>query len=701
MQRSTLPKPARAIGRLCLWPIRRVRGYLEPTENIPLHVIAKYLRDDPVIVEAGAADGSSTIQMAQQWPRAAIYAFEPVPVAYDQLVQRTKDNPRIRTIPFAISDSEGSAPMFVSSGRSRTDSSSLLQPTGHLALFPDVEFSSSIDVRKVTLDVWMRDNNVPWVDFLWLDMQGHELAALKSGSRAMETATAIHIEVSRREFYAGGPLYSEVSAFMRDHGFGVARDALVGALGNMLFIRHRPTRDARARKERIRKLLAPSPLDARWAEALCELGLSEAVLHAKSPLDPGRRAYRARGQLYKLVLTGHDSSRAARQQSLRGEFEMVRACKGIPGVPHAVRFHGGQLADASVYNFIDGCSLEDITPNALAYAYVLMQAGWLLFRLSLRGIAHNDVLAQNIIVGTRFRAYLVDFDQASRTGRRDALRANFFGHEAGEMSSKVNFPLRWLVTNTMRQTRMWVLATTARRMITRRFSGLLGRTRAQSSLIPGAEPMPTLSADAIPRLRLCHEAWELARRSNANAPGFEAAYYSIDLEGTHFPGEREWLPRWTLFRSLANYRGKRVLELGCNMALLSCHLLSESGAAEALAVDYDRQILQSAEKVAQAWSVTDKLQLRQINFDSPIAWEEELAAFNPDIVFALNVYNWLAEKDRFMRFLGLWNELIYEGHDSTEVEMQRLRNAGFDEVAQAAISERSRAVLHARKRTAP
>ena len=118
-------------------------------------------------------------------------------------------------------------------------------------------------------------------------------------------------------------------------------------------------------------------------------------------------------------------------------------------------------------------------------------------------------------------------------------------------------------------------------------------------------------------------------------------------------------------------------------------------------MDYDRQILQSAEKVAQAWSVTDKLQLRQINFDSPIAWEEELAAFNPDIVFALNVYNWLAEKDRFMRFLGLWNELIYEGHDSTEVEMQRLRNAGFDEVAQAAISERSRAVLHARKRTAP
>jgi len=160
----------------------------------------------------------------------------------------------------------------------------------------------------------------------------------------------------------------------------------------------------------------------------------------------------------------------------------------------------------------------------------------------------------------------------------------------------------------------------------------------------------------------------------------------------YFPGERPWIERWNVLQNITLFSGKKILELGCNMGLLSTFLIKEKRAAGAMAVDIDQDILQCAEKVSAAFGVD--LQRQQVNFDSPGDWETELADFQPDIVFALNVLNWVEDKDRLMRFLGRFQEVIFEGHDDVETESKRFKEVGFNTIDLISMTERDRPILH-------
>jgi cyclopropane fatty-acyl-phospholipid synthase-like methyltransferase len=146
---------------------------------------------------------------------------------------------------------------------------------------------------------------------------------------------------------------------------------------------------------------------------------------------------------------------------------------------------------------------------------------------------------------------------------------------------------------------------------------------------------------------------------------------------------------------VTTYTNRRVLELGCNMALLSTFALREAGAQTALAVDCDPTILDAAAKIARAFGMAPEF--RRIDFDRDTGWEDQLEAFRPDIVVALSVLHWVQDKARFLAFLGRFDEVIFEGHDSSRIERCRLRLAGFTEIDLVDTSERGRAILRARK----
>jgi len=203
-------------------------------------------------------------------------------------------------------------------------------------------------------------------------------------------------------------------------------------------------------------------------------------------------------------------------------------------------------------------------------------------------------------------------------------------------------------------------------------------------------PLITASHDlkAIQLLR----AWEIAQKSDASAPGAIDAYYSVTSGAYTFPGERSWETRWEALSLISDYTGKRVLELGCNMSLLSCYLLLHKEAEAALAVDVDFKILESARLVSSAFGVTPEY--KQVDLDSSSNWEADLCEFAPDIVFALNVLNWVADKTRFLKFLGRFEEVIFEGHDSFEIEKSRFEEVGFSKIFLISLTERNRPLMH-------
>ncbi len=181
--------------------------------------------------------------MVRFWPQAQIHAFEPVPSIFAQLENKTRAFPQVVRHNTALGKETGQSTLYVSSGGSDA-SSSLLPPKEHLITNPHVKFEEEIIVQTITLDDWKRRDGIKKIDFLWLDMQGYELAALKAGLSVLEDVQAIYMEVNTLETYAGAPLLPEAEAWLKGRGFRMAAVKIpYSDGGNALFIREdgRPT----------------------------------------------------------------------------------------------------------------------------------------------------------------------------------------------------------------------------------------------------------------------------------------------------------------------------------------------------------------------------------------------------------------------------------------------------------------------------
>lgn len=211
-------------------------------ELIPF--IKNYLPDNPVIVEAGSFNGRDTQRLAQCWPLGIVHAFEPVPEIFKQLEENTKNLLNVDRHRVALSSTTGTAEFNISENPHRPGTTypagSLLKPKERLKFSP-AHYTKTIQVPTITLDDWAQKNNIQHVDFLWLDMQGNELAVLQAAPVILQQIKVIFTEVSFVEAYEGCPLYIEVQTWLEDQGFvAVAKDfenTDKWFFGNMIFTR--------------------------------------------------------------------------------------------------------------------------------------------------------------------------------------------------------------------------------------------------------------------------------------------------------------------------------------------------------------------------------------------------------------------------------------------------------------------------------
>lgn len=222
--------------------VRRVLGSARrrikptPRPGIRKRDAIPFLPPDPVIVEAGAHVGLDTVELSRLWPAGVIHAFEPIPHIYRSLETRTQELSNVKCHQLALGAINGSAPMWVSESATE-ESSSLLDPKKHLDVWPDVRFRTQLEVPVMTLDDWAQHEGIPRVDFLWLDMQGMELAMLQRSTRLLPMVKAMILEVFLEELYAGAPLWPDVRAWLNDRDFNVVKEQLGASCGDVLVAR--------------------------------------------------------------------------------------------------------------------------------------------------------------------------------------------------------------------------------------------------------------------------------------------------------------------------------------------------------------------------------------------------------------------------------------------------------------------------------
>lgn len=397
-------------------------------------------------------------------------------------------------------------------------------------------------------------------------------------------------------------------------------------------------------------------------------------LVAKSPFDQGRRVYRIGENAWKVVCKSLTTSQSKRRANLEQEYKILECLDGAQIAPRPLGFFAQGDFEWIAIEWIHGrkCgSKKGLVPNIQD----LCKAWNALNRLSCLGISHGDVRPSNLLFNDAGQCIIIDFDQATNVGRFNAFISNIVG--VAKSGRTISF--------------LYLCRVTMSPIIPRL---LKSPVRALRRAVSRHRRLPNSSQCNTPALEMLRRAWELGQRSNANAPNASVCYYRVEESGLVFPGERPWKDRWSVLRKVVDFEGKRVLELGCNLGLLSTWLLRHEGASQALCVDHDPEILSAAALTARAYEQTPMFCC--VDFDQPSQWEKSLIQFEPEIVFALSVFNWVTDKDRFLRFLSRFPLVIIESHETFELERERMSPFGFD-VSLVAYSERDRPVVKCRK----
>jgi FkbM family methyltransferase len=224
--------------------LRKLLGTKAPTK-LPPGCIAKermkaFLPANPIILEAGAADGSDTLEMSSVFPDATIYALEPIPDIFRQMKNTVKGCRNVKTFQVGLSDKTGKARFNLSTDEQGEilSSSSLLTPKEHKTVHPHILFDSSIEIDTITIDGFCLENNISHIDLLWIDLQGYEFQVLKASPNILKTVRVIHTEVSLIEAYEHTVLYPELKEWLISEGFSVEIEELpFKDMGNVVFVR--------------------------------------------------------------------------------------------------------------------------------------------------------------------------------------------------------------------------------------------------------------------------------------------------------------------------------------------------------------------------------------------------------------------------------------------------------------------------------
>lgn len=127
---------------------------------------------NPVIIDIGANVGIVSFYFAKKYPNAKIFAYEPHPLNYENLVKGIKTNKIDNVYPFNLAVfSKSNLNVKIHLHENNTSASSVFR---YLPEDPYVE------VKTISLEDIIKQNNILHIDFLKIDCEGAEFDILEN-----------------------------------------------------------------------------------------------------------------------------------------------------------------------------------------------------------------------------------------------------------------------------------------------------------------------------------------------------------------------------------------------------------------------------------------------------------------------------------------------------------------------------------------
>lgn len=171
-------------------------------------VLKTYTKINPVIFDVGSNIGSYTIELRKLFPDSSIYAFEPNPHSFN-ILQKRLLHLNIHNYNIGLSSEPQNFTIYYPEGNLDSEHTSIYKE----ALLNDLKYKdvSKKNIQGTTIDKFCKDNGIETIDFLKIDVEGHEFDVIKGAKNYIYDK---RIKIIQFEFNSFN-VYSRV--FLRDY----------------------------------------------------------------------------------------------------------------------------------------------------------------------------------------------------------------------------------------------------------------------------------------------------------------------------------------------------------------------------------------------------------------------------------------------------------------------------------------------------
>jgi FkbM family methyltransferase len=175
-------------------------SYFSGEEFIINTLLPKILKKEPThIFDVGANVGNYANDLRRRYPKARISCFEPVPDNFKELNKNT-ENLNIDKYNFGFSDQKAELKLY-SGSNIKDGSMATLYPECFDSIFQFVgEVDQGTTCKFETLDDFTLQNQIENIDFLKIDVEGHELSVLLGAKNMLLSSKVAVIQFEFNEF---------------------------------------------------------------------------------------------------------------------------------------------------------------------------------------------------------------------------------------------------------------------------------------------------------------------------------------------------------------------------------------------------------------------------------------------------------------------------------------------------------------------
>jgi len=216
----------RLFAALCPQSIQGEFAVIPSTFKAILRPIKLFLKKNPDnflydvsgVIHVGANSGQEREQHNNFGLR--VIWIEPIPEVFAELKENIKGHSNQRAIQALVTDVDGKTYQFNISNNNGA-SSSILDFKQHKDIWPNVNYTTSISIKSITLASLLERERIDPLDYqaLVMDTQGSELLVLQGSVSIMQNFKYIKTEVPDVESYEGCAQLVDIDAFMQKHGY--------------------------------------------------------------------------------------------------------------------------------------------------------------------------------------------------------------------------------------------------------------------------------------------------------------------------------------------------------------------------------------------------------------------------------------------------------------------------------------------------